>query len=174
MVLDGETIRLTVDPEVSSVDFSLATTLVPGGSPVPGLNVRKSHTTVELKQGDTLAIAGLMQLELDGSTQKIPGFGDLPYIGGFFSNTTSNRIEKELIVLVTPYIIEPMTPGQVPASPGDEVVQPNDLEFFLLNRIEGRTGIDGDRRPRYDDPLHLIRHSLVERRYLVGPSGFSK
>jgi pilus assembly protein CpaC len=174
IILDGETIRLTVDPEVSSVDPSLATTLVPGGSPVPGLNIRKSHTTVELKQGETLAIAGLMQLELDGSTQKLPGLGDLPYIGGFFSNTTSNRVEKELIVLVTPYIIEPMAPGQVPASPGDEVVQPNDLEFFLLNRIEGRTGIDGRSTTSYDDPLHLIRHSLVERKCLYGPSGFSK
>ena len=163
-----------MDPEVSSVDFTLATTLVPGGSPVPGLNVRKSQSTVELKQGDTLAIAGLMQLEIDGSTQKIPGLGDLPYIGGFFSNTTSNRVEKELIVLVTPYIIEPMAPGQVPPSPGDEVVQPNDLEFFLLNRIEGRTGRDGRSTTSYDDPLHLIRHSMVERTCLIGPSGFSE
>lgn len=174
IILDGETIRLTVDPEVSSVDPTLATTLVPGGSPVPGLNVRKSHTTVELRQGETLAIAGLMQLEIDGTTQKIPGLGDLPYIGGFFSNTTSNRVEKELIVLVTPYIIEPMAPGQVPPSPGAEVVQPNDLEFFFLNRIEGRTGIDGRSTTSYDDPLHLIRHSIVERKCLIGPSGFSK
>jgi pilus assembly protein CpaC len=174
IILDGETIRLTVDPEVSSVDFALQTTLVPGGSPVPGLNVRKSHTTVELRQGETLAIAGLMQLELDGSTQKIPGLGDLPYIGGFFSNTTTNRVEKELIVLVTPYIIEPMAPGQVPPSPGAEVVEPNDLEFFFLNRIEGRTGIDGRSTTSYDDPLHLIRHSIVERKCLIGPSGFSK
>ena len=124
---------------------------------MPGLNTRKSHTTVELKQGETLAIAGLMQLELDGQTQKIPGLGDLPYIGAFFSNTTSNRIEKELVVLVTPYIVEPMAPGQVPPAPGDEVREPNDLEFFLLNRIEGRTGIDKRsttilRRPAPPDP----------------------
>ncbi len=174
IILDNETVRLTVDPEVSSVDFSIATTLVPGGSPVPGLNVRNSHTTVELKQGETLAIAGLMQLSLDGETQKIPGLGDLPYIGAFFSNTTSNRVEKELIVLVTPYLVEPMAPGQVPPSPGDEVVQPNDLEFFFFNRIEGRTGIDGRATTSYDDPLHLVRHSLVERKYLIGPSGFSQ
>ena len=173
-IIDGDTVRLTVDPEVSSVDFSLATTLVPGGSPVPGLSVRKSHTTVELKEGETLAIAGLMQLELSGSTQRIPGLGDLPYIGEFFSNTTSNRIEKELIVLVTPYIVEPMAAGQVPPTPGDEVAQPNDLEFFFMNRIEGRTGVDQRSTTSYDDPLHLIRHSIVERRCLIGPSGFSK
>lgn len=174
LIQDDETVRLTVDPEVSTVDYTVATTLVPGGSPVPGLNIRKSHTTVDLKQGDTLAIAGLMQLTLEGQTQRLPGLGDLPYIGAFFSNTTSNRVEKELVVLVTPYIVEPMAPGQVPPGPGDEVNQPNDLEFFFLNRIEGRTGIDARTTTMYDDPLHLIRDSIVERKYLIGPAGFSK
>lgn len=174
IVEDGETIRLTVDPEVSSIDFSLGTTLVPGGSPVPGLNVRRSHTTVELRQGETLAIAGLMQLALDGETERIPGLGDLPYIGAFFSNTTSNRIEKELVVLVTPYLVEPMKPGQVPPTPGDEIDQPNDLEFFFMNRIEGRTGVDARATTMYDDPLHLVRPALVERKYMNGPVGFSK
>jgi len=174
LIQDDETVRLTVDPEVSSVDFTVATTLVPGGSPVPGLTVRKSHTTVDLKQGDTLAIAGLMQLTLEGQTQRIPGLGDLPYIGAFFSNTTSNRVEKELVVLVTPYIVEGMSPGQVPPTPGDEVEQPNDLEFFFLNRIEGRTGVDARSTTMYDDPFHLVREAIVERKYLIGPSGFSK
>jgi len=174
IIQDNDTIRLTVDPEVSTVDFSVATTLVPGGSPVPGLNKRSSHTTVELKQGETLAIAGLMQLSLSGATQRIPGLGDLPFIGAFFSNTTGSRVEKELVVLVTPYIIEPMAPAQVPAGPGEEVVEPNDLEFFLMNRIEGRTGIDKRSTTSYDDPLHLIRRSIVERKYLIGPSGYSK
>ncbi len=174
VILDNETIRLSVNPQVSSVDFSVATTLVPGGSPVPGLNKRSAYTTVELKQGETLAIAGLLQLTLDNSTQKIPGLGDLPYIGAFFSNTTGQRIEKELVVTITPYIVEPMAPGQVPAGPGDEVNEPNDLEFYFLNRIEGRTGIDKRSTTAYDDPLHLIRHSIVEKKYLIGPSGYSK
>ena len=174
VILDNETIRLSVNPLVSSVDFSVATTLVPGGSPVPGLNTRSAYTTVELKQGETLAIAGLLQLTLDNTTQKIPGLGDLPYIGAFFSNTTGSRIEKELVVTITPYIVEPMSPGQVPAGPGDEVREPNDLEFFFMNRIEGRTGIDKRSTTSYDDPLHLIRHSLVEKKYLIGPSGYSR
>jgi hypothetical protein len=67
-----------------------------------------------------------------------------------------------------------MAPGQVPPGPGDEVRQPNDLEFFFLNRIEGRTGIDARTTTMYDDPLHLIRDSIIERKYLVGPAGFSK
>ena len=156
------------------MDFSVGTTLVPGGSIVPGLNTRNAHTTVELKQGETLAIAGLLSLTLDGNTQKIPGLGDLPYIGTFFSNTSTDRIEKELVVTITPYLVEPMAPGQVPAGPGEEYREPNDLEFFFLNRIEGRTGIDKRSTTSYDDPLHLIRHSIVEKKYLVGPSGYSR
>ncbi len=174
IIQDNETIRLTVDPEVSTVDFSIGTTLVPGGTPTPGLNTRSSHTTVELKQGETLAIAGLMQLSLDAQTQRLPGLGDLPYIGAFFSNNTSSRIEKELVVTVTPYIVEPMAPGQVPAGPGEEVLEANDLEFFFLNRIQSRTGLDKRSTTTYDDPFHLIRRSIVEKKYLVGPSGYSR
>jgi pilus assembly protein CpaC len=174
LIQDNDTIRLTVDPEVSSIDTTLGTTLVPGGTPVPGLNTRKSHTTVELKQGETLAIAGLMQISLAGQTARIPGLGDLPYIGAFFSNTTTSRIEKELVVLVTPYLAEPMAPGQVPPGPGDEIKEPNDLEFFFMNRIESRTGIDARSTTMYDDPLHLVRPAILERKYLIGPSGYSR
>ena len=174
IIRDNDVIRLTVDPEVSTVDFTTGTTLVPGGSPTPGLNTRSSHTTVELKPGETLAIAGLMQLTLDGQTQRLPGLGDLPYIGAFFSNTTSSRVEKELVVTITPYIVEPMAPGQVPPGPGDEVVGPNDLEFYLLQRIEGRTAIDKRSTTHYDDPFGLIRRSVVEKKYLIGPSGYSR
>ncbi len=113
-ILDGDVIRLTVAPEVSNIDFTIAVTLVSGGSPVPGLNTRKAQTTVELREGQTLAIAGLMQLTLAGETDRIPGLGDLPIIGPMFSNTNSQRIEKELVVLVTPYLVEPMNRGQVP------------------------------------------------------------
>ncbi len=173
IIIDGDTIRLTVDPEVSSIDFSIGTTLIAGGSPVPGLNTRKAHTTVELHEGQTLAIAGLMQLTLDGQTSRIPGLGDLPILGPFFSNTTSNRVEKELVVLVTPYLVEGMGSDQVPPAPGDEVNAPNDLEFYFLNRIEGRTGRDFRATTDGADPLRISRHLHLERKYVRGPSGFS-
>ncbi|NBO91010.1 MAG: hypothetical protein EBV06_01645 [Planctomycetia bacterium] len=172
-ILDGEMVRMSVDPEVSSIDFSIGTVIVPGGTPVPGLNTRKSHTTVELRQGQTLAIAGLLQLTLEGQTTRVPGLGDLPIIGPFFSNTSSNRMEKELVVLVTPYLVEPMNPGQVPPAPGDEVKAPNDLEFYLLNRLEGRTGRDWRATTKYDDPLRVLRCLMkLEDTYLCGPHGF--
>jgi pilus assembly protein CpaC len=174
VVLDGDSIRLTVDPEVSSIDTTLGTTLVAGGSPVPGLNTRNAHTTVELRQGQTLAIAGLMQLSLEGQTTRIPGLGDLPVIGPFFSNTTSNRVEKELVVLVTPYLVEPLEHGQVPPMPGDEVGAPNDLEFYLLNRLEGRTGRDFRATTDGADPLRIGKLIHLERKNIRGPYGFSE
>jgi pilus assembly protein CpaC len=172
-ILDGDVIRLTVAPEVSNIDFTIAVTLVAGGTPVPGLNTRKAQTTVELREGQTLAIAGLLELTLNPQTTRIPGLGDLPIIGPFFSNTTSQRTEKELVVLVTPYLVEPMTPDQVPPTPGDEVKEANDLEFYLLNRIEGRTGRDFRSTTEWDDPYGLRYHLNLEKKYVNGPVGFS-
>ena len=171
-IIDGDTIRLSVDPEVSSVDFSLGIQL--SGTSVPGLNVRNAHTIVELKEGQTLAIAGLMALSINGNTNRIPGLGDLPFIGPFFSNTTSTTVDKELVVLVTPYLVEPMNCDEVPPRPGDEVYEPNDLEFYLLGRLQGRTGHREFRSTtNYDDPLNLVQRLKLESRTIQGPHGFS-
>jgi pilus assembly protein CpaC len=172
-ILDGDLIRLTVDPEVSDIDFSIATTLVPGGSPVPGVTTRRTHTTVEMRQGQTLMISGLLQLEQTGTTRRIPVLGDLPLVGPFFSNTTSARTEKELVVMVTPYLVEPMRPGQVTPGPGDEVGEPNDLELYLLNRIESRTGEDFRSTAAWDDPLHIRELLHLESHHVCGPQGFA-
>jgi pilus assembly protein CpaC len=172
-ILDNEIIRLAVNPTVSTVDTTLSTTLVPGGSPVPGLNTRTASTVVEMQQGQTLAIAGLMQLTLTGQTTRIPFFGDLPILGPFFQNTTGQRVEKELLVLVTPYLVSPMKHGQVPPTPGDEVNEPNDLELYLLHRIEGRTGRDWRSTVSYDG--RLVRPFLkMEMDHVQGPHGFGQ
>ena len=171
-ILDGNVIRLAVDPEVSSIDFALGTTLVAGGDPVPGLNTRRAHAVVEMREGQTLAIAGLLQLTLDGTTNRIPGIGDLPIIGPFFSNTTGNRIEKELIILVTPYLVEPMNCDQVPATPGDEVGTPTDIEFYLANRIESKLG-DWRATVNYDLTPRMMKCLLrLDAQNVQGPSGY--
>jgi pilus assembly protein CpaC len=172
-ILDGDQIRLTVDPEVSDIDFAIATTLVPGGSPVPGLSTRRTHTTVEMRQGQTLMISGLLQMELKANTNRIPGIGDLPIIGPFFSNTSSNRVEKELVVLVTPFLIEPMNRDQVPPTPGDEVGEATDLELYFHNRIESRIGVDFRSTMAWDDPLHLRQLLHLEQKHINGPHGFA-
>jgi pilus assembly protein CpaC len=172
-ILDGDVIRLAVDPTVSELNFDNGVVLVSGGSKVPGLDVRTAHTVVELREGQTLAIAGLMQLTLQGSTNRIPLLGDLPVIGPMFSNTQDTRQEKELLVLVTPYLVDAMAHDQVGPSPGDEVNQPNDLEFYFLNRIEGRTGRDVRATTTYDDPMYILRHCMkIYDSHVVGPHGF--
>ena len=173
-VLDQENIRLTVAPEVSEIDFTIAVTLVAGGSPVPGLNVRRSLTTVEMKHGQTLAIAGLLYLKLDGTTDRIPGLGDLPGIGPFFSNTSNERIEKELVILVTPYIVEPMEPDQIPPQPGSEVGEPTDWEFYFLNRIESRKGVDFRSTTAWDNAQEHLYMMKMQSKILKGQVGYSE
>ena len=132
------------------------------------------NTTVELKQGQTLALAGLLQVTLEANTARIPGLGDLPYLGPLFSNTTHERIEKELLVMVTPYLVSPMEVCQAPPMPGTEILDPNDKEFFFLNRIEGRTGVPYRSPTSWDDPLHLIHLMHLEHRQFCGPVGYSE
>ena len=83
-------------------------------------------------------------------------------------------IEKELLVLVTPYLVEAMEAHEVPPSPGDEVYDPNDLEFYLLNRIEGRTGQEFRATTKWDDPCATQRRMRVEQHYIRGCYGFSE
>jgi pilus assembly protein CpaC len=173
-IQDDGIIRLHVDSEVSTIDFSIGTTLVVGGDPVPGLNTRKANTTVEIRQGQTLAIAGLLNVELDAQTERIPGLGDLPYIGPFFSNTSHERVEKELIVLVTPLLVAPMDSCEVGPLPGSEIKDPNDKEFYLLNRIEGRTGRHHRSTTSWDNPLGLVECLELQNRCTCGPVGFSE
>lgn len=172
-IMDDDVIRLEVRPEVSSIDERLGTTLVVGGEPTPGINTRRVHTTVQIREGETLALAGLLQVNLAANTSRIPGLGDLPYIGPLFSNTSHSKQEKELLVLVTPFLVSPMNSCEVPPLPGAEIQDPNDLEFYLLNRIEGRTGENFRSTTSWDDPLHLVRRMKLEREHMYGPVGFS-
>lgn len=169
-ILDGDTIRLSVDPEVSSIDFTLGIEL--SGTRVPGLNTRNAHTVVELKEGQTLAMAGLLSVTLSNQATRIPGIGDLPYIGPFFSNTTGNAQEKELLVLVTPQLVEGTHLHHPPVRPGDEVYEPNDLEFYLFGHLQGHTGHREFRSPTIaDDPCRRMK---LECRNMQGPIGFSE
>jgi pilus assembly protein CpaC len=163
---------LSVYPEVSTIDFSLGTIIVQGGTPIPGLNTRRTSTTVELRQGQTLAIAGLLQVELDAHTDRIPGLGDLPYIGPLFSNSSHKRTEKELLVLVTPFLVEPMMPGEKVCLPGENIQDPTDCEFYFKNRIEGRTGANFRATAAWDH--ECVKDQIrYERNHVSGPCGYS-
>lgn len=170
-VLDDEIVRLTVNSEESSLDTTNPVSV--GGYDVPGISTRRASTTVEMRQGQSLAVAGLLRVSIDANTSRIPGLGDLPYIGPLFSNTRHSRQEKELLILVTPYMVAPMNADQVPCLPGEEINDPNDLEFYLLNRIEGRTGREFFPTRNWDDPWNLRRLMHLESRSVSGPFGLS-
>ena len=170
--LGDKRMRLAVSSEVSSVDFSLATTLVPQGQPVPGLSTRNVQTTVELSEGKTLMMAGLLQVSLDSTTKRIPGLGDLPTIGALFRNNTGRRQEKELVVLVTPYLVEGLDEKDQPRLPGDEVGEPNDLDFYLKGNIEVRCGEDF--RSTTHVPGTACKLIRLEKTCVKGTHGYSE
>jgi pilus assembly protein CpaC len=174
-ILDDETIRLAVAPEVSSIDFTTGVTIQ--GTQVPGINTRRTSTVVEMREGQTLAISGILQVTLAGTTARVPGLGDLPYIGPLFSNNSTQMVEKELVIMVTPYLVDAMEPEQVPPRPGDEVVSPDDCEFYMLGYIEGRSCEPFRATTNWENPLGLgeccCRRKL-ESDYVSGPYGYSE
>ncbi len=139
IVLGNGKILLEVEPEVSSIDQSVGTTIA--GTSVPGRTTQSVHTTVEIEDGQTLAIAGLIQNSVIGSTIKLPILGDLPFLGAAFSSKSFSEVETELVVLVTPHLVDPMACDQVPKLlPGQETRTPDDFELFLEGILEAPRG----------------------------------
>ena len=169
-VQDDDVIRLSVQPEVSSIDEALSVSIVEGGDAVPGLRTRNASTTVDLREGQTLAIAGLLSRDLGSSTARVPILGDLPFFGVLFSDRNHRIDERELVVVVTPYLVSGMNADQRPPLPGREISEPDDLEFYLLNRIEGRTGRPHRSALNWDRPCQMN----LERACLAGPIGFTE
>src|SRR5690606_39161595 len=96
-------------------------------------------TTVDLREGQVLAIAGLLQEQQRGDVSKVPLLGDIPLVSQLFTNRSMTRDEKELIILVSPELVHPLEPEQAPQLlPGMEVTEPDDYEFFWKRQIEGR------------------------------------
>ena len=114
-VLTGNRINLKVMPEVSSISSAGAVTI--NAVNVPALTTRRASTSVELGSGQSFAIAGLLLANTDQNVDKFPGLGDLPILGALFRSTRFNRRETELVVIVTPYIVQPVSAGAL-ATPG--------------------------------------------------------
>lgn len=135
-VLDKDRIRLQVTPTFSTINSANA---VQG---IPGLDIQTTSTTVDLREGQVFAIAGLLQDQQASDIQQIPLLGDVPLLGQLFTTRNVSRSETELIVLVTPELVHPMDANEAPSLlPGMEVTEPDDLEFFVFRGIEGRPEI---------------------------------
>ncbi|MCS6853093.1 MAG: pilus assembly protein N-terminal domain-containing protein [Gemmataceae bacterium] len=167
-ITDKDRIRLVVQAEVSTRDFRSLTMI--GGAAISSLSTRNFQTTVELREGQTLAVAGLIQTTFGADASRVPGLGDLPIIGRLaaFDRTTSN--EQELVILITPELVRPMEPHEVPALPGSDTFEPSDLEFYLLARIESRRSEDFRASTR-TDLQRMARYRRCEDLYIIGSPG---
>lgn len=144
-VLDNERIVLKVNPEVSELDYTNA--LVVQGFRIPALRTRSTRTTIELGDGQSFVLAGLMYSTSGNVEDRVPGIGELPIIGSFFKRTQNARERQELIIVATPRLVSPMEAGEVPALPGEGQVYDPDLGDILLN-------VDS-----LDD--HVVKHGLM-------------
>ena len=172
-ILANDVIRLDVEPVVSNLDYANGTALIANGPVVPGIDERSARTVVQMREGQTLAIAGLIQLRSTATSMRIPGLGDLPIVGPWFSNVQITSIETETVILVTPELVAPLDKKEVTEAPGDRVFQPNDAEFYLLGRMEGKLGREF-RAPIADqDPLRLMKHFQSEQQWVLGPHGYA-
>jgi pilus assembly protein CpaC len=135
-VLDDGKISMRVAPEVSELDFTAGVAFTSLGFTVPGLKVRRMSTNVEVKDGQTFAIAGLLQDSHRDVINKFPVLGNIPILGALFRSSSYQKNETELVVLVIPHLVKPMAPGQARLST-DKYVEPNDFEKYLLGRLQG-------------------------------------
>jgi pilus assembly protein CpaC len=139
IVLGDGRIRMEVEPEVSNLDQAAGTTIQ--GTTVPGRATQRVHTTVELEDGQTFVIGGLIQNIQRGSTRKVPVLGDIPFLGVAFSGKEFEEVETELVVMVTPHLVDPMDCSQSPkVLPGMETRRPDDFELFLEGILEAPRG----------------------------------
>lgn len=114
-IMPDGAIRLKVAPEVSALDFSNGVTV--SGFTIPALTSRKSSTEVELKDGQSFAIAGLIDNRLTEVVQKVPVLADIPILGNFFKSRSENKTNTELLVMITPKLVEALSPSEVPSMP---------------------------------------------------------
>ncbi len=134
-ILGNGRLRLQVEPSVVERDFANAVTV--DGTTVPSFSVRKVSTQVEMNFGETLVIGGLVARREDGTTAKLPFFGEIPWLGTAFSTKQYTESETELVILITPQYVAPMTTDQLPAcGPGRFTVTPTETELMIDGLLE--------------------------------------
>jgi pilus assembly protein CpaC len=134
-VLADGLISLEIAPEVSSVDRS-ANVDIGNGITVPSFVVRRAQTSIDLKNGQSFMMAGLLQTENNMINQSIPGLGKLPVLGPLFSSKSYQRRETDLVIIVTPYLVKPIDPSKKPGVPTDATLPASPVEYFLGNKEE--------------------------------------
>ncbi|WP_445399222.1 type II and III secretion system protein family protein [Zobellella sp. An-6] len=137
-VLEDERILLKVAPEVSELDFTSG--VETAGAAVPSLRIRRTDTTVQLGHGESFVISGLVSTATQRNADRLPLLGDIPILGAFFRSTRFDSSDRELLMVVTPYLVRPLAAGAaLPALPGESYrsYRPAFFEMLFLDRDPG-------------------------------------
>jgi pilus assembly protein CpaC len=135
IVLGNGRIRMRVHPDVSELDFSHTVTL--DGTTVPGLTERSADTTIELAQGQTFALAGLLQDQISAHNISFPILGDVPVLGALFRSVQYQKNETELVILVSPVLVHGIDPADVTPGPGEKWRDPNIAQLYVMGDLGG-------------------------------------
>ncbi|WP_260960897.1 type II and III secretion system protein family protein [Pseudomonas citri] len=136
-IIGQNRIALKVAPEVSELDFTNAVSIA--GTLVPALTVRRTDTSIALADGESFVISGLISTRNSSQVNKFPGLGDIPILGAFFRDNNINREERELLMIVTPHLVQPLAANaQLPTLPGEQLrnYDPNFYRMFFLEHGE--------------------------------------
>ena len=134
VVLKDSMIHLTLEPEVSEVDPT--TTIRTADIDIPAFITRRAHTVIELRDGQSFAMAGLLQSTNRKLQSQVPWMGQIPIIGALFRSSSYIKNETDLVIIVTPRLVRPAGPGRQVATPFDKTRPANDPEYFLLGQLE--------------------------------------
>jgi pilus assembly protein CpaC len=133
-VLSDGLINIRISPEVSELDFANAVTI--SGTTIPSLVKRNAQTTVELRDGQSFAIAGLLQSRNVRNVSQLPWVGSVPVLGALFRSAAYQKSESDLVIIVTPHLVRPGTPVDTLATPFDRRLPTNDIDFFVNGQLE--------------------------------------
>lgn len=146
-VLADGLINLKIEPEVSEIDPN--NTLRVNGTEIPSLITRRTKTTVELRDGQSFAIAGLLNSTHTKGIRQLPWIGQVPVLGALMRSASFEKNETELVIIVTPRLVKPAAPGDKLLTPFDKSVASNDVDFFVRGKMEGwKTGRRHEKRRR--------------------------
>lgn len=137
-VVGDDLINLELFTEVSDIDESNSVS-TGQGLQIPGLTVRRANTTIELRTGQSFAIAGLLSDEFRDNVRQVPGAGDVPVLGSLFRSSGYQSNQTELVVIVTPHLVRPATPDAL-KTPLENYVPPDEVDLFLRGEVGRRTG----------------------------------
>lgn len=168
-VVDKELMNLVLKSEVSDIDRNLSVfSALPGQVAIPGLRVRRTETTVEVRDGQAFMISGLLQNNFENAVEQFPWLGDVPVLGALFRSPQYRHRKTELVVFITPRLVQPVVAGGL-KSPTEGFLVPSEAALFLNGQIEARPG---QGNPLTLPGVPVPEGGLTDAGGLDGPHGY--